>query len=281
MPAGISVGDLLIVFFVNDGNVSVTVSTGSGWTQLGVNSMSPGVAARLSVYYKIATGTGDTIGFTTGASEGSAHVTYRITGFDANTAPEKDTVTATAVDANPNPPSLNPVNWDIEDTLWIAAYGWDGNNSHSAYPANYTSNQVTNRWANAGGVGVAVSTRNNAVASEDPGTATLSGSDDWGAFTIAVRTLQPATYSATADNLPVGGAECAATCTFTPPVFSATAPINASPATLTASATHNDPDYTGTAAPTVGPATLAANAAFSGGGGATTVIAPISRPRRR
>lgn len=51
LPASSS-GDLLVAFFVNDGNATVT--TPSGWTLL--DSTASGTAVRLSVYYKISTG---------------------------------------------------------------------------------------------------------------------------------------------------------------------------------------------------------------------------------
>lgn len=190
MPAGVAVGDRLIVLFTNDNDVSVTVSSGTGWTELFTGTVS--LTLRYTGYWKDATGSGDNLTIDTGTAQGSAHASYRITGHDPATSPEAAALGA-GVDTNPNPPDFNPTAWDAEDTLWIACYGWDGNTSHTSYPANYTSNQVTDRWANAAGVGVAVSTRNLNAASENPGTATISASVVWIATTVAIRPSPPPT----------------------------------------------------------------------------------------
>jgi hypothetical protein len=195
MPSGATVGDLVLVFIANDGNATISVTSGTGWTQLRSNAVS--TLARVTLYYKVLTGSGDNLTIGISANEGVAYVSYRVTDQHASSAPEASTA-ATNTNANPNSLSLNPTNWDVEDTLWFTVYGWDGNVSHTTYPTNFASNQRTERWANTGGCGIAASTRNNAAVSEDPGNATLSGSEDWVAFTVAVR--PNATVSITPNN---------------------------------------------------------------------------------
>jgi hypothetical protein len=185
MPAGVAVGDLVIVGFCSDQDSTFSVSSGTGWTQ--IFERETGSTIRIAAYYKVADGSGDNLTIDTSAAQGTAHVSYRITGHDSGTAPEDPAVPGLDSSAAPNAPSLNPTNWNVEDTLWIVFYGWNGDISNSTYPANYSSNQVTNRWANVDGVGVAMATRELAAASDDPGAAALSGGTIWVANTFAVR----------------------------------------------------------------------------------------------
>ena len=86
LPAGIEVGNLLLVFFATDGDISF--SDLDGFTEL--FSMDNGTATSLSVLYKIAEGS-DTLTLVTNESEGSAHVSVRITGYDTGQMPEVST----------------------------------------------------------------------------------------------------------------------------------------------------------------------------------------------
>jgi hypothetical protein len=52
--------------------------------------------------------------------------------------------------ANPNPPSLDPSGWDVEDTLAICGYD-DGRRTVTAYPTNYTNGRTTGRQLGRGG----------------------------------------------------------------------------------------------------------------------------------
>lgn len=179
MPA--SVGSLLIVLFSVDGNPSVTWP--SGWSSLFATAN--GSTNRLEARYRVADGTEvGTITLTTSASEGSAHTTYRITGHNSSTDPPEAGISATGTNTNPDPPSLTPTG-GAKDYLWLAVQGNDGNRSTDAYPTNYT-NGINNRWASANGVGVGSARRLLNAASDNPGTFTISSSDDWVAQTLAV-----------------------------------------------------------------------------------------------
>jgi len=188
MPATINAGDLLIVLFTNDG--SATVTTPAGWSLLASNAR--GTAVRCSVYYKIAVGDedGTTVNFVTSANEQAAAQVYRITNWHGTTPPEISTA-ATGTSMAPNPASLNPAGWDVADTLWLAVAGQDrGDQSGTtAYPASYTDGTSTQSSTPAT-VGVCrthSARRVLAVASEDPGAFTIPVSEEWVAFTIAVR----------------------------------------------------------------------------------------------
>lgn len=195
LPTGIVAGNLLLVFTGNDGaadTASVTTPA-SGWTSLGnavANAL--GDNGRGTWFYRWADGAeAATIVVTITSTESVAALCYRITGADPATNPEMAGVAGPSSTANPDPPNLDPAGWAAEDTLWIASYCWDADISHTSYPANYTANQLTNRVAAATGFGVAAATRELNASAEDPGTGTISASEQWAAFTVAVRPAPP------------------------------------------------------------------------------------------
>jgi len=185
MPATVTAGDLLIVPFTNDG--SATVTTPAGWSLLASNAN--GSAVRLSVYYKIAAGTegGTTVNFVTSPAEEAAALVYRITNWQGTTPPAISTG-ATGTSTAPNPPSLDPAGWDFADTLWLAVAGQDRGDQPgtTAYPAHYSG---TNTLSSSGTGSCRTLSAHRALptASENPGAFTIPVSEDWVAFTIAVR----------------------------------------------------------------------------------------------
>lgn len=184
LPANISAGDLLLVFFSTDGDN--TISDWDGFTEL--FNLSNGTFASLSVGYKKATGgEGGTITITTTSSEHSAHVSYRITGHadPDSQAPEASTG---AVDgsANPNPDSLTPTG-GAKDYLWIAVEGNDdGTDTVISYPTGYDDNQFTIGTANSSfGCAIGIGSKEENDTSDDPGTFTIPP-EQWVACTVAV-----------------------------------------------------------------------------------------------
>ena len=187
MPATVNAGDLLIVLFTNDG--SATVTTPAGWTSLA--STANGIEVRCSVYYKIAAGTegGTTVNFVASAFEQAAAQVYRITDWHGTTPPEISTA-ATGTSNRPNPASLDPAGWDVADTLWIAVAGQDRGDQDgpTAYPAYYTDGISTLSAEDDTSTCRTHSARRVlAAASENPGAFTIPLSEEWVAFTIAVR----------------------------------------------------------------------------------------------
>lgn len=190
LPGSIASGDLLIVTVVFDGNPAVTWP--AGWTALhaGVSASS---LARIEMRYRIATGSESSpINFTTDVTEMFCYTCLRITGWHGTTPPESSAGT-TGTSTAPNPDSLTP-SWGSVETLWIAGIGYDqGQRWISADIASYTAHEKThssstNQRADASaGCGVGIQSRAVSGASEDPGAATLSTSQAWRAFTVAVR----------------------------------------------------------------------------------------------
>jgi len=197
MPATVNAGDLLIVIFTNDG--IATVTTPAGWTELASDKR--GIAVRLSAYYKIAVGDedGTTVNFVSSMAEEAAAQVYRITNWHGTSPPEISTA-ATGISTAPDPASLNPAGWDLEDTLWIAVAGQDrGDQSGTtAYPVSYTDGTSTlsaHSWQSCRTLSAR---RVLTAASEDPGAFTIPISDEWVAFTIAIRpSLRDLTISST------------------------------------------------------------------------------------
>jgi hypothetical protein len=190
MPSTIDAGDLLIVLFANDKTESVT--TPSGWNLL-ASSVNTGNHVRLSVYYKIAAGNegGTTVNFITSAAEEAAAQVYRIANWHG-TAPAEISAPAHGASTAPNPASLDPAGWDVADTLWIAVAGQDRGDQMgtTAYPAGYTDGTSTLSSSGTGSCRILSARRVLATASEDPGAFTIPVSEQWVAFTIAVRPIR-------------------------------------------------------------------------------------------
>ena len=187
MPATVNAGDLLIALFTNDGDATVT--TPAGWTELASNETDG--AVRLSVYYKIAAGTegGTTVNLVTSATEQAAAQVYRITDWQGTTPPEISTA-ATDTSTAPDPAFLDPAGWGVSNTLWLAVAGQDRGDQPGtlAYPISYTDGISTQ---SSSGVGVCRTHSARRVlltaTSEDPGPFTIPVTEQWVAFTIAVR----------------------------------------------------------------------------------------------
>jgi hypothetical protein len=187
MPASVSDGDLLVCIFTNHGNPAV--ATPGGWTRIGTTL--GGNAVRTSRYVRRADGTegGATFDFATGTAETAVAHVYRITGWfdDGTLANAVQDAAATGTGMAPNPPTLDPASWDSERTLWIAAYGAQNLGGTTRYPTSYTDGQYHESGGIVGRSSAASTRRENAVASEDPGTFTNSYSQAWVAVTIGIR----------------------------------------------------------------------------------------------
>lgn len=187
LPTGIVDGDLILLFFNNDGAQTASITTpASGWNGPVGQDVSPTNNNRLSMFWRWADGTeAATITVTVTSTESAAWTVYRISGADDTCDPEIS-AGATGTSATPDPDSLT-ASWGFSETLWLVAYGWDGDNSHSAYPSTYTDNRLTSRWSNAAGVGIASATKYDIDETEDPAAGAIAASDEWVAYTVAVK----------------------------------------------------------------------------------------------
>lgn len=186
LPGSIVAGDLLVAFLAT--NVVPVITWPGGWTELTNSPQDNGVQDRCGVAYRIADGSeGASISPTLSTNRPWASYAMRITGAHASQAPELS-VGVQASTINPDPDALDPANWATEDTLWLACVLIGiGNLTVTSYPASYTNGTLSSTGTS-GGVGFAIARRENAVASEDPGTFTIGASpSDMRAFTLALR----------------------------------------------------------------------------------------------
>ncbi|MGH2373010.1 MAG: hypothetical protein ACRDIC_05970 [bacterium] len=194
LPATVSTGSTLIV--VARAAVAGAIDWPAGWTEVFENSADASDDTTAWAW-KLADGTedGTTISVTHGNGK-AAFIAYSITGAEDPTiqAPESGTP-ATGTSTIPDPSATTPTG-GAKDYLWIWAGGWEGEQTSPPVgnPTNYSSPLGANSGtasAVATNCRVATATRTNNAASEDPGTWTISVSDDWTAWTIAVHPAPP------------------------------------------------------------------------------------------
>jgi hypothetical protein len=190
LPATINAGDCLIIILASDGQVSDTPSTPTDWTALQQEFHTD---HWLSTYYKFAVGDedGTNVTISSATTEAAVSIVYRISSCHATTPPEVGTA-AEGSGLTPDPPSLNPVNWNGEETLWIAYHSQNvtSANSLTSGPASYSSAVGAASGSGGGEVRADAAHRNLGASSEDPGvftTSHTSGSEPWIAGTLAIR----------------------------------------------------------------------------------------------
>lgn len=198
LPATVDSGDLLIAIpNMDSSSINKNFSSlPSGWTSLTNEFSAQSQDINISnIMAKRADGTegGGTISFTITSASGTqrwAGQVYRISGWFGTISTGVDiAVTENSSGTTPDPPSLNPSSWDVEDTLWIAGcISGDDSVGITSYSAGY-SNGVNTGSTGGFGVDAQVNTarRNNAAASENPGSFTLPLTQYWASFTIAIR----------------------------------------------------------------------------------------------
>lgn len=193
IPAG-EEDDLLVVVFSVDGNPTVTVGSGTGWTQLGQQSNSTTVTG--AIYYKMADGT-DALTLSTSANEQSTHITYRIRGATGISGEA-----ANAIGSNSNPPSHTASDASF---LWIATRSGDDTDVASSPPSGY-SGMITR--AASGGNGASTNTAINilgtAATTVDPGTF-ASPNEQWVSWTLAIQGPEPVVTMVPIDFPTLGG----------------------------------------------------------------------------
>lgn len=188
----VAAGDLLLIILATDGNATVagnltTFATGTLWSNSTASTL------RISVYYRICDGSeASTVTYTQSAGEDFVcRVLKYAAGSWHGTTPPQAATPAGGTSTSPNPPALTP-SWGAEDTQWIAvAFPNSTQNSAPAgYPSNCPDNQLGARSRGATGQAtlyLATANVNTATFDPDAFSATVSGSVDWQAGTIAVR----------------------------------------------------------------------------------------------
>jgi len=189
LPASLVSGNLLVVAICFDNQAGgLAVTWPGGWTEL-LDSVDDTRALSLNVAYKVSDGgEGSSISVTTDNGEQAAHRSWQISGQHASSAPEIGTTAAATYNSSPNPPSLT-ASWGSDDNLWLALAGLDnGGVTVDTYPSSYSQGAVvTSAGSGLAGATIGVAERENATATEDPGTFALSSSCDHLSNTLVIR----------------------------------------------------------------------------------------------
>jgi hypothetical protein len=198
LPGSVQLGSLLIAF-LNNGTAEIPSSGLAGWTEY----YSVSSSCWRAVYMKIATA--DDVTASAGAwnlplinatNARYSYVTFEVRGWygsvlDASTISWVTPNTYTGAQGFPQAsPANNPSGWDVEDTLWLAAYMCDGINALTTAPTDYTvvgahySVQASGATTAVFGRGY---TAGAGVASETPGPWTMTTQKVSSILTIGIR----------------------------------------------------------------------------------------------
>ena len=187
MPATISAGDLLIVFFSSHGNgVTISIDTGVSGNNWSKNSNTSSDASTTTMIWKLSATGSDALTLTTNASEKSTAISYCISGHGGTNL---DFNSTTGSSTNINPPSSTP-SYTTRDYLWITYGSTDNMVEASAAPTNFTDLHTIRNTTT--GIGSSSSQRNltRGMTAYDPGSFT-SATSDWNAFTVCINPGSP------------------------------------------------------------------------------------------
>lgn len=186
LPNPTNVGELLLAF-VGDSAGGTTFGM-SGWTLVAGNLPASSVSS--AIFAKVSDGAeGATKNVTLSAPWAIAAQVYRISDWWGDIAAGiAASVRAVGTSVNPNPGLCTPA-WAAADTLWFAQEIFGGADNIISGPTNYSTPLNTKQPAGIAplqcGCGSAYRSLN--AASENPDVFTMSFSDAWDAWTIAIR----------------------------------------------------------------------------------------------
>jgi len=185
LPANVGAGPTLILLLRSAG--ADTHSLPAGWNWLVQNDASDGADDTTSILWKFADGTeGTTVTVNGTASLKFAATARRIRGGGT---PVINTI-VTGADTTPDPGDHAPAAGS-QDYLWLWAGGWEG--EQTSPPASSPTNYVNPAGADSGTGGaiatncrVAMASRRLTAASENAPSWTISATDNWSAWSIAI-----------------------------------------------------------------------------------------------
>jgi hypothetical protein len=199
LPTPVQIGDLLVVWArCAVGTTGITFP--AGWTERFVLASQTADASddATQLAWKMADGTeGATVSCTTTSSKGAA-IAYQLRGARNPATVGSWTSGAVGTSTTPDPGSSTPTVTGAEsshqstDYLWLWFGGWEG--EQTPVPPTGNPTNYTNPIGASSGTGGAVATncqvasarRENSTATEDPPSWTISASDDWMAYTVAI-----------------------------------------------------------------------------------------------
>lgn len=187
LPATVNVGDILIAMIRADNEEAYTWP--AGWNAL-VSDVSDAADDQTGCRWKLADGTedGTSISLSRTQSNKFAALSYAIGGADHIEVSSLAIGSSTA----PNPPSFSP-SGGLQDYLFLWMGGWQGEQTSppTGNPTNYTNPIGANSGtAGATSTNARVASARRAVTgtTEDPPAWTISVTDAWTAFAIALWT---------------------------------------------------------------------------------------------
>ncbi|MDP3726433.1 MAG: hypothetical protein Q8R36_04525 [bacterium] len=177
LPAGIVANDLIILFGStgNDGEFS---GVPSGFTLL----FDTGVAGGLDFrgWYKVAAGGETAVTVNRTVDRHCSFISYRISGYQGT--PE-----AAVATPSKDPPNLSP-SWGSAKTLWLAGVGDENDDPATAGPTGFSGFLQTGTGGAANGNQTATASKQEEVASQNPGAFTIPATESiWAAATVAIR----------------------------------------------------------------------------------------------
>ena len=189
MPASTVSGRLLVCLAA----IQTPGNAPSGWTRKGYQSHP--TLGGLGIYAKVADGTegGTSVNFVN--SDGSSFGAFQVQqysdwyggldGLELSAFSTQNDTTA------PNTPTIT-ASWGTLDNKFVSVFAhWNlfgGASTVSAYPTNYTGGNEANAFGSNSVCAVANSYRDLAAATDDPGVATVSNTDDIISVTLVIRT---------------------------------------------------------------------------------------------
>ena len=186
LPAGILAGDLIVA--IHRSSAAGLHGWPAFWTELADTTVDAS-ANNTSIIWRIADGSeGATVTVTQGSSK-FASLAYLIRWWSGLLGREISTA-VTGTSTTPDPGICTPTG-GAKDYLWLWLGGWE--NEQTSPPASQPTNYTNPLGASSGTAGavttncrVAGAQRTNNATSENPGSWTISVSDDWTAWTMAV-----------------------------------------------------------------------------------------------
>jgi hypothetical protein len=191
LPATVTAGMTLIVLH------RCAVGGAIGWPDASWNEMfdasADGSDDQMAMAWKKADGTegGTTITLSQTSGKFASLAVAIDAAEDPTIQPPELSTVATGASATPDPTTCTPTG-GAKDYLWFWVGGWEGEQTvPPPTPTNYSALQRLSADSGTGGaittnVRVVLFWRTNNAASEDPASITISASDDWTAYTMAV-----------------------------------------------------------------------------------------------
>jgi hypothetical protein len=193
LPGGLVAGNLLVSIHRAAGAGAIGWPT--GWVEL-VESTADASDDVTAIAWKAVNGTEGATMTVTQGSQKFANICLQISGaYDPGQQPPQISTAATGTSTTPDPTLLTPTGGS-KDYMWLWLGGWEG--EQTSPPASNPSGYLGGQGADSGTAStaptncrVARAVRFETTASQDPGSWTISVSDDWTAWVMAVHPVPP------------------------------------------------------------------------------------------